>query len=32
LVDLWTKFWKRVYGEVDFYELPEDMEKDIEVH
>lgn len=26
LIDLWSKFWKWVYNEVDYYELPEDKE------
>jgi len=28
LVDLWSKFWKWVYNEVDYYELPEEQELD----
>lgn len=28
IVDLWSKFWKWVYNEVDYYELPEDNEED----
>jgi len=29
LIDLWTRVWKRVYNEVDFYDLPEDLEEEI---
>jgi len=32
LIDLWSKFWKWKYNEVDFYELPEDMDSGEPLH